>query len=58
MKSGAVVTEGVYAECYSQFAIMQDKKGIWRVADVKVRADGNHLGMAKSLCYDVVKIHD
>lgn len=58
MKSGAVVTEGVYAECYSQFATMQDKKGNWRVADVKVRADGNHLGMAKSLCYDVAKIHD
>lgn len=58
MKSGAVVAEGVYAECYSQFAIMQDKNGVWRVADVKVRADGNHLGMAKSLCYDVIKVGD
>lgn len=56
MSNGAVVSEGVYAECYAEFATMQDKNAVWRVADVKVRADGNHNGMAKGLCYDLAKI--
>lgn len=56
--SGAVVSEGVYAECFAEFATMQDTKGVWRVADVKVRADGNHNGMAKDLCYGLSKIPD
>jgi hypothetical protein len=58
VKTGAVVTEGVYAECFAEFATMQDKKGVWRVADVKVRADGSHNGMAKDLCYGLSKIPD
>lgn len=56
--SGALVSEGVYAECFAEFAIMQDSKGVWRVADVKVRADGSHNGMAKDLCYGLSKIPD
>jgi hypothetical protein len=56
--SGALVSEGVYAECFAEFATMQDNKGVWRVADVKVRADGNHNGMAKDLCYGLSKIPD
>lgn len=56
--SGALVSEGVYAECFAEFATMQDTKGVWRVADVKVRADGSHNGMAKDLCYGLSKIPD
>lgn len=53
MGSGAVVSEGVYMECYAEFATMQDKKGAWRVADVKVRAVGS-----ANLCYDLSRIPD
>ncbi|MBC3831215.1 hypothetical protein H8K33_06830 [Undibacterium amnicola] len=58
MGSGAFVSEGVYAECFVEFATMQDKKSVWRVADVKVRADGSHNGMAKDLCHGLSRIPD
>jgi len=53
MGSGAVVSEGIYMECHAEFAIMQDKKGTWRVADVKIRAVGGG-----DLCYDLSRIPD
>lgn len=56
--SGAVVSSGVYAECFAEFATMKDSQGVWRVADVKVRADGNHSAMEKDLCYDLARIPD
>lgn len=53
MGSGAVVSEGIYMECYAEFSTMQDKNGEWRVADVKVRAIGG-----ADLCYDISRIPD
>ncbi|WP_409705238.1 hypothetical protein [Caldimonas sp.] len=56
--SGALVSEGIYAECHVEFVTLQDKQGVWRVADVRVRAGGSHNGMARDLCHGLTRIPD
>jgi hypothetical protein len=56
--SGALVSEGIHAECHVEFATQQDRNGVWRVADVRVRAGGSHNGMARELCHGLARIPD
>jgi hypothetical protein len=41
-----------------EFATQQDRNGVWRVADVRVRAGGSHNGMARELCHGLARIPD
>lgn len=43
--SGQVFEQGVRTSCDAQFVMLQDKEKIWRVADIRVSASSNQLGV-------------
>ncbi len=44
--SGQVFESGVRTSCDAQFVMLQDKEKIWRVADIRVSASSNRLGVS------------
>jgi hypothetical protein len=48
--AGAAWVEGGYANCDLQFVLMPDADGMYRVADVRVAADGSDVGNRSTAC--------
>ena len=54
--SGQVFEQGVRTNCEVQFVMLQDKEQVWRVADIRVSASTNRLGI--SACDDLLTVPD